>query len=70
MAGLGIALISEHTVMAELAQKRLVALKFSDLPIIRKWILVHPKDAHMSAAAMSFQKFLLENREKFIPKHR
>ncbi|HFB55382.1 MAG TPA: LysR family transcriptional regulator, partial [Hellea balneolensis] len=38
MAGLGIALISEHTVMAELAQKRLVALDFSGLPILRKWI--------------------------------
>jgi DNA-binding transcriptional LysR family regulator len=70
MAGLGMALISEHTVLAELEQKRLIALNCPGLPIMRKWILVHPKDAHMSAASMSFQKFLIENREKFIPKHR
>ena len=69
MAGLGIAMISEHTVLAELESERLVALDLPGLPIIRKWILVQPKGEDMSAAARSFHGFLIENREQLIPGH-
>ena len=69
MAGLGIAMISEHTVLAELESKRLVALDMSGLPIIRKWILVQPENIPLTAAAQSFQAFLIENRARLIPGH-
>ena len=42
MAGLGIALISLHTVIEELRQGRLVALRAPGLPFVRHWFLVHP----------------------------
>ncbi|MEE9272109.1 MAG: LysR family transcriptional regulator [Robiginitomaculum sp.] len=69
MAGLGIAMISEHTVMAELQSKRLVALEIKGLPIIRKWILVRPANVETSGATRSFYNFILENRSSLIPGH-
>ncbi len=67
MAGLGIALISGHTVISEFDSGRLIALRVPGLPIIRKWILVHSADIEMSGAAKSFHSFLLEHRAKLIP---
>ena len=69
MAGLGIAMISEHTCMSELESGRLVALQMPGLPIIRKWIMVHLAGDEISGAAKSFHSFLLENRKDFIPGH-
>ena len=69
MAGLGIAMISEHTCMAELESGRLIALNMPGLPIIRKWIMVHLASSEISAAAKSFHSFVLENRSEFIPAH-
>ena len=69
MAGLGIAMISAHTVMTELEQGRLIALDMPGLPIIRHWILVHLKDKPLSAAAQKFHDFMLANEDSFIPKY-
>jgi len=69
MAGLGIAMISAHTVMAELEQGRLITLNMPGLPIIRHWILVHSKNSPLSGAAKCFHEFLLENRDDFIPQY-
>ena len=43
MAGMGIAVISSHTVGAELKEKRLVSLDVKGLPINRKWFVVKPR---------------------------
>ncbi len=67
MAGLGIAMLSQHTVLSELELGRLVSLNLPGLPIVRKWILVHPADVRLSGAARQFHDFLLENREALIP---
>ncbi len=67
MAGLGIAMISKHTVLSELEQGRLVALDIDGLPILRKWILVQPKGTAISGAAACFHDFLLKNKQRFIP---
>lgn len=67
MAGLGIAMISQHTVLSELEFGRLVSLNLPGLPIVRKWILVHPSDTKLSGAAQQFHDFLLENRGDLIP---
>ena len=44
IAGLGIALISAHTIIEELRVGRLETPKGGDLPIMRKWYLLTPKD--------------------------
>lgn len=51
MAGLGIAMISEHTVIEELRNRRIVRLEAEGLPIIRQWFLLHPEDTPLSASA-------------------
>ena len=68
MAGLGIAMISQHTVLTELESGRLVALNLPDLPIVRKWVLVRPTDQELSGAAQSFHSFILDNKQSLIPK--
>lgn len=68
MAGLGIAMISAHTVMAELDEGRLVMLDVPGMPIVRQWILVRLRGVELSGAAKSFHDFVLKNSESFIPK--
>ena len=51
MAGIGIALISAHTIAAEAADGRLVCLDVDGLPVIRRWYVVNRSDRALSAAA-------------------
>ncbi|VAV86740.1 RuBisCO operon transcriptional regulator CbbR, partial [hydrothermal vent metagenome] len=67
MAGMGIAMISLHTVIHELEQERLVCLKMPGLPLVRRWILVHPTEQPLSGAAEIFRSFLLSKRAAFLP---
>lgn len=67
MAGLGIALISQHTVTAELLSRRLVALKATGLPIERQWYLVKRRDAVLSAAAANLRQYILDRKGAFLP---
>jgi DNA-binding transcriptional LysR family regulator len=67
MAGLGIALISGHSVAVELADKRLVTLDVPGLPIMRHWYLVRRSDKSLSSAASVFSDFLLERGAGFLP---
>lgn len=67
IAGLGIALISEHTCLAELAAGTLVELAADDLPIIRQWHLIRRSDRDASSAVSVFAGFVFENRETLMP---
>ncbi len=67
IAGLGIAMISAHTVLSELESGRLVTLNLPGLPIMRNWILVHHADTVINGAVKCFQDFILENRATLIP---
>ncbi len=59
MAGMGIAILSRHTVTAELATRRLVQIDFPGLPITRHWFLLHRQDRQLPRVAQSFADFLL-----------
>ena len=63
IAGLGIALISYHTVVEEIRSGRLIALDFVGLPIVRQWFLVHPSDTPPHGAAKSVFDEILQNKE-------
>jgi len=63
-AGLGIALISRVALDMELETNRLVILDVEGFPIIRHWRIVHLKDKHLSAPALAFKAFLLENADR------
>jgi DNA-binding transcriptional LysR family regulator len=67
MAGIGIALISAHTIAAEAADGRLVCLDVDGLPIIRRWYVVNRNDRALSAAARAFRDFAVSQGSTFLP---
>jgi len=68
MAGLGLALISAHTVVPELEAGRLVMIEAQGLPLVRSWYLVRPQGAELSATAQAFRKLLLDLEGSYLPK--
>ena len=67
MAGLGIALISAHTIAAEVEARRLVCLDVEELPIIRKWFVTNRADRALSPAARAFRDFAVARGAEFLP---
>ena len=67
IAGLGIALISQHTVAQELRSGQLVMLKSIGLPILRSWFLIRPQDAAISAAVQRIHDHVLALNGSFLP---
>lgn len=59
-AGIGLAIVSRHTVELELDVGRLVELKVAGLPIKRQWYIVHREGKRLSPMATEFRKFVLE----------
>jgi DNA-binding transcriptional LysR family regulator len=67
MAGLGISLISAHTIEAELASGRMVILKMEGLPIMRKWFAIHRADRVLSPAGRAMWTFMVKKGSEFLP---
>lgn len=67
IAGLGLAMISQHTVTDELNSGRLVALDVPGLPIIRHWFLLHRNDLRMTSTLETVRDFILGLGESFLP---
>ena len=68
MAGLGVALISAHTIAAEVADGRLAILDVEGLPIVRQWFVLHRVDRPLSPPARAFQEFARRRGAEFLPK--
>ena len=62
-AGMGLGIISRHSIELELETKRLRVLNVPHFPIVRHWHIVHLKSKRLSAAAQAFQQFLLTEAE-------
>jgi len=60
--GLGLAVLSAHTVTAELALGELVQLDVKGFPLIRRWHVVVPRGKRLSAAAQAFREWLFTHR--------
>ena len=68
MAGLGIAIISAHTCLTEIADGHLTTLQVTGLPLVRQWFLLHGPDRELSRAARKFRDFVIEGRSQLLPK--
>ncbi len=68
MAGLGLTLISAHTIEAEVAEGRLAVLDVVGMPIIRQWFAVRPGNRELSPAAKTLWNFLVSDGRGFLPK--
>ncbi len=60
--GLGLAVLSTHTVTAELALGELAQLDVQGFPLIRQWHVVVPRGKRTSAAARAFKEWLFAHR--------
>ncbi len=60
-AGLGLGVVSIHTLEMELALKRLVVLNVEDFPIMRHWHLVYRQDRHFSPVSKAFHDYVLQH---------
>lgn len=65
-AGLGLGVVSLHTVELELEAGRLVVLDVEHMPIQRHWYIVHRREKRLSGTAMAFKRFLLEDSAALI----
>jgi len=67
MAGLGVALLSAHTVEAELVEKRLGMLDVYSLPIIRQWFLVMRQGKRLLPSPQALWDFLAKSGKDYLP---
>jgi LysR family transcriptional regulator, low CO2-responsive transcriptional regulator len=59
-AGMGLGILSLHSIELELETKRLVVLNVEHFPLLRHWFVVHRSNKRLSSAALAFKAFLLE----------
>jgi DNA-binding transcriptional LysR family regulator len=67
MAGLGIALLSAHTVSAELEDGRLVSFDIPGLPIVRQWYVTKKRERHLLPAAQALWDFFEKRSADYLP---
>lgn len=58
-AGMGLGILSLHTISLELETRRLVVLDVQSFPIKRDWYVVHRRGKRLTATALAFKEFLL-----------
>jgi len=58
-AGMGLGILSLHSIELELKAKRLVMLKVKHFPLLRHWFVAHRSNKRLSGAALAFKEFLL-----------
>jgi DNA-binding transcriptional LysR family regulator len=66
-AGLGLGVVSLHTVEHELRDGRMVVLDVEDFPIRRDWYLVYRQGKRLSPSALSFRDFVLAQGAQMEP---
>lgn len=65
-AGLGLGLLSLHTLEMELSLKRVVILDVETFPIMRHWYVVYRRGKRLSTVAQAFRNFILKDSSNLI----
>lgn len=63
-AGLGLSVVSLHTLELELETGRLVVLDVDGFPLDRRWYLVYRRNKRLSPAAAAFRELLLSEADR------
>ncbi len=66
MAGLGVSLLSLHTLSLELRSGEIAILNVDGLPLLRTWNVVHARRRQLSPAAAAFRRFLIEQTQAHL----
>ena len=67
MAGMGVALLSAHTIAAEARDGRLAVLDIEGLPIVRQWFIVRRREKRLLPAAQALWDHLAASGGEFLP---
>lgn len=65
-AGLGLGIVSLHTMELELETHRLVVLDVEDFPIARHWFVVHRRGKRLSPLAQAFKQFVIDHGSEYV----
>ena len=65
-AGMGLAILSLHSIELELETGRLAMLNVEGFPLLRHWFVAHRSNKRLSGAALAFKDFLLTEAEEII----
>lgn len=65
-AGLGLGIVSIHTVNLELETQRLIILDVQNFPILRHWYVVYKRGKRLSAIADAFRAFVLKDGRLYV----
>lgn len=65
-AGLGLGIVSSHTLELELETGRLIVLDVQGFPILRHWYVVHRKAKRLSPVAEAFKTFVLTEAPRLL----
>jgi len=68
MAGMGVSLLSLHTLELELRTGEIGLLDINGTPVMRSWHLVNMNAKKLSPAAAAFRLFLLEHTHTYLEK--
>jgi LysR family transcriptional regulator, low CO2-responsive transcriptional regulator len=63
-AGMGLGLVSTHTIELEVETKRLIVLDVEGFPLQRHWYMVYRKGKRLSPAAKAFHDFVLNEAQR------
>jgi len=66
-AGLGLGILSLHTVALELETRRLEVLPVEGFPVVRQWHIAHRTGKRLPAVAEKFRQFVLRHAAELIP---
>jgi DNA-binding transcriptional LysR family regulator len=66
MAGLGLGIVSLHTLEFELALGRVAILSVEGFPIMKEWYMVHRSGKRMSPIAQAFHEFVLNEADRIM----
>ncbi len=69
IAGLGLSLLSLHTVGLELQHHLLQALEIEHTPLMRSWFVVRMQSRQLSPAAEAFRYFIIQHGESHLLTH-
>lgn len=65
-AGMGLGILSLHSIELELETKRLIVLNVEQFPLLRHWFVAHRSSKRLSSAALAFKQFLLEDAKGIV----
>ena len=68
-AGMGLGILSLHSIELELETGRLAMLNVEHFPLPRHWFVAHRSNKRLSGAALAFKDFLLVEAKKILASH-